>query len=111
VLKLLRHYEDSTPGSVIEEKTTSLVWHYRRADPEFGRWKANELATELEALTANEPVVVRHGKKIIEITAAAVNKGAAVRRLLADEPPHASCSSPATTRPTRACSASTCRIC
>jgi trehalose 6-phosphate synthase/phosphatase len=75
-------FEASTPGSFIEDKRTSLVWHYRRADPEFGSWKANQLAAELAAVAANEPVTVRHGKKIVEATAAEVNKGAAVDRLI-----------------------------
>ncbi|HXE53201.1 MAG TPA: bifunctional alpha,alpha-trehalose-phosphate synthase (UDP-forming)/trehalose-phosphatase, partial [Tepidisphaeraceae bacterium] len=52
ILKLLRLYESSTPGSFIEEKRTSLVWHYRNTDPVFGAWKARELLAELAALTA-----------------------------------------------------------
>ncbi len=75
-------FEASTPGSFIEEKRAGLVWHYRKADPEFGTWKANQLAAELAAVSSNEPVTVRHGKKIIEATAAEVNKGAAVDRLI-----------------------------
>lgn len=81
---LLRLYEQSTPGSSIEEKRTSLVWHYRKTDPEFGTWKANQLAHELGTMLANEPVKIRHGHKIVEVTAAEVSKGAAVRRLLHD---------------------------
>ncbi|HWE93493.1 MAG TPA: bifunctional alpha,alpha-trehalose-phosphate synthase (UDP-forming)/trehalose-phosphatase [Tepidisphaeraceae bacterium] len=85
VLKALRAYEDSTPGTFVENKRTSLVWHYRRADPEFGKWKADTLVSELMALLANEPLVIRHGKKIVEVTAADVNKGAAVRRIIGGE--------------------------
>ena len=86
ILKVLRLYQTSTPGSHIEDKRTSVVWHYRRADPEFGSWKAKELVDELGAITANEPVVVRHGNKIVEVTASQVNKGAAVLRLLQQAP-------------------------
>jgi trehalose 6-phosphate synthase/phosphatase len=82
LLPILRLYEEETPGSFVEEKRTSLVWHYRKADPQFGAWKARELAEELVALTANEPIQVRRGKKIVEVGAAEVNKGAAVARLL-----------------------------
>lgn len=82
ILKVMRQYEQSTPGSFVEEKRSSLVWHYRRSDPEFGAWKANALADELAAMTANLPVQVRHGRKIVEITSIHVNKGAAVARLL-----------------------------
>ncbi len=81
-LKILRIYEDSTPGSLVEEKKTSLVWHYRNTDPEFGAWKAHQLAVELGALMANQPVEIRHGRKIIEASAATISKGAAVKRLL-----------------------------
>ncbi len=80
--RILRQYEESTPGSFVEEKRTSLVWHYRKADPEFGRWKANQLVDELASMMSNEPILVRHGRKIVEVTATEVGKGAAVMRLL-----------------------------
>ena len=82
IRELVRLYEQSTPGSWLEEKRTSLVWHYRKTDPEFGTWKANQLAHELSTMMANEPVKIRHGRKIVEVTAAEVSKGAAVRRLM-----------------------------
>jgi trehalose 6-phosphate synthase/phosphatase len=82
LLPILHLYEEATPGSFVEEKRASLVWHYRKADPQFGAWKARELAEELVALTANEPIQVRRGRKIVEVSAAEVNKGAAVTRLL-----------------------------
>jgi len=75
---ILAHYTDMTPGSSIEEKTASLVWHYRRSDPDFGLWKANQLVGELSDLLSNIPVVVRHGKKIVEVTSSHINKGAAL---------------------------------
>ena len=79
---VLRLYEQSTPGSWVEEKRTSLVWHFRNTDPEFGRWKAHQLTHELGTMMANEPVKIRQGRKIVEITSAEVSKGGAIRRLL-----------------------------
>jgi len=84
LLAILRLYEQATPGSTIEEKYSSIVWHYRRAEKEFGAWKANQLTEELTALTANNPIKVRHGRKMVEVTAAENNKGAAVARVLAE---------------------------
>jgi trehalose 6-phosphate synthase/phosphatase len=84
VLRVLQLYEASTPGSRVEDKRTSLVWHYRQADPEFGQHKAMELTEELSTIAANEPVQIRHGRKIVEVTPSHVNKGAAVMRLLGD---------------------------
>jgi trehalose 6-phosphate synthase/phosphatase len=85
VLGVLRLYEQSTPGSSVEEKRTSLVWHHRKTDPEFGTWKANQLMHELGTMLANEPVKIRHGRKIVEVTADQVSKGGAVRRLLSEK--------------------------
>ncbi len=82
---ILRLYEQATPGSYIEEKRTSLVWHYRQADEEFGASKARQLGEELAVLTADTPVRVRHGKKIVEVVSSRVNKGAAVSRRLQEE--------------------------
>jgi trehalose 6-phosphate synthase/phosphatase len=83
ILRLLRLFEASTPGTVVEEKRTGFVWHHRRADPEFGEWKAKALVAELSAVAGNDPVTVRRGRKIVEVTSAHVNKGVAVERALA----------------------------
>jgi trehalose 6-phosphate synthase/phosphatase len=79
---LLKLYEQSTPGSWVEEKRTSLVWHHRKTDPEFGTWKAHQLTHELGTMMANEPVKIRQGRKIVEVTSSEVSKGVAIRRLL-----------------------------
>ena len=85
VLPILRLFADATPGSFVEQKQTSLVWHYRRTEPEFGTWKANQLVEELGAVTANEPVLVRHSKKIVEVVSTQVSKGLAVAKILEKE--------------------------
>jgi trehalose 6-phosphate synthase/phosphatase len=38
VRPFLEHFVDRTPGSFIETKEYSLVWHYGLSDPEFGEW-------------------------------------------------------------------------
>ena len=83
VCRILRIYQHSTPGTHIEFKRTGLVWHYRQADLEFGKWKAKQLVDELSIVAANNPIQVRHGRKIVEVASAHVNKGAAVLRMLA----------------------------
>lgn len=79
--QILPHLEQTahlTPGSQVEEKLSAVVWHYRAADPEFGLWTAHTLLSELTEMTANLPVEVHHGKKIIEVASQQVNKGVAV---------------------------------
>lgn len=76
-----------TPGSEIEVKRSSVVWHYRRADPEFGLWRAKGLLSELTDTTANLPVSVHHGQKIVEVASQLVNKGVAADLLLREWQP------------------------
>ena len=82
VMPHLEQAADQTPGANIEEKQSALVWHYRRADPEFGAWQARGLLEELTDVTASLPVSVHHGKKIVEVASQLVNKGQAVKALV-----------------------------
>lgn len=82
VLPHLEQATQLTPGTHVETKPSALVWHYRSADPEFGLWQAHRLLSELTETTANLPVAVHHGKKIVEVASQQVSKGAAVEALL-----------------------------
>ncbi|HCJ67228.1 MAG TPA: bifunctional alpha,alpha-trehalose-phosphate synthase (UDP-forming)/trehalose-phosphatase [Elusimicrobia bacterium] len=77
ILPLLKRYVDRLPGSFVEEKDYSLVWHYRRADPELSSIRAKELMDDLVNFTANIDVQVLQGSKVVEIRCAGVNKGTA----------------------------------
>jgi trehalose 6-phosphate synthase/phosphatase len=68
---------DRTPGSLIEEKSFSLVWHYRKADPGQGIERARELKENLLGLTANLNLIVTEGAKVIEVKHGNINKGRA----------------------------------
>lgn len=75
ILPLLELYADRTPGAFVEEKTYSLAWHYRNADPLLGSLRANELKDDLVYLTSNLGLSVVEGKKVIEVKNALINKG------------------------------------
>ena len=75
-------YSRSTPGSSVELKSSSLVWHYRKSDPEFGKWKSDELLSELTEVISNLPVEIHRGKKIIEVRSQHVNKGIAMAKFI-----------------------------
>ena len=74
---VLELYADRTPGSFVEEKDFSLVWHYRRTDPELAYIRIQELRGALLNLTANLNVGVFEGSKILEIRDLGLNKGRA----------------------------------
>jgi trehalose 6-phosphate synthase/phosphatase len=75
LIDIFEYYTGMTPGSFVEEKTSSVVWHYRNSDPEFGNWKANQLVAELYEMLSNLPVEIHHGKKIVEVSSNQINKG------------------------------------
>ena len=74
---VLEFYVDRTPGSFIEEKEFSLVWHYRKVNTELAFTRARELKDALLHLTANLGLNVLEGNKVIEIKNIGVNKGRA----------------------------------
>jgi trehalose 6-phosphate synthase/phosphatase len=86
VLPVLEHFVDRTPGSFVEEKDYALVWHYRRADPVFGEWLANELCANLEELLAETELRAMRGQKSVEVRVVWANKGEMVSRLEAAIP-------------------------
>ena len=86
ILSIFQQYEGVTPGSLTEEKSASVVWHYRRCDPELGKIKANQLLEELYAIPSNLPLEVHQGHKIIEVSSIYVNKGAGVRFFVDKKP-------------------------
>ena len=79
---VLEHFVDRTPGSFIEEKEFSLVWHYRMADPEFGDWLANDLVANLDHMLAESPVKTVKGQKTVEVKSLWANKGQVYSRLM-----------------------------
>lgn len=82
VYPILEHFVDRTPGSFIEEKEFSLVWHYRMADPEFGDWLANDLVANLEHMLADSPVKPVKGQRTVEVKLVWANKRQVCSRFL-----------------------------
>ncbi len=75
VRDILLQFARRTPGAFVEEKTSSLGWHYRMADPELGRIQSQELLLVLHAAFANAPVEVVSGDKVLEVRPLGINKG------------------------------------
>jgi trehalose 6-phosphate synthase/phosphatase len=84
VRPVLEHFTDRTPGSFIEEKEYSLVWHYRMADPEFGEWLANELAGTLDEMLAESELHAVRGRKSVEVKLVGAGKAELASYLLAE---------------------------
>ncbi|MEL6558208.1 MAG: bifunctional alpha,alpha-trehalose-phosphate synthase (UDP-forming)/trehalose-phosphatase [Bacteroidota bacterium] len=83
IQQILDQYVDRTPGSFIEHKDYSLVWHYRKVETGLGEVRTRELASHLKYVTSNKDLQVLEGDKVVEIKNSNVNKGKAAAKLLA----------------------------
>ncbi|KAJ7193542.1 trehalose 6-phosphate phosphatase [Mycena pura] len=83
VEEVFRYYTERTTGSHIEVKKSSITWHYRASDPEWGQFQCRQCQDLLENNLAHKrPIEVLVGKKNLEVRPLAVNKGEIVKRLL-----------------------------
>ncbi len=79
VREVLEDYAARAPGVIIEEKKSTLAWHYRLVEPGFGSWLARELAQHLVESFAQHPLEVHHGKRVVEVRPYGVDKGRGIR--------------------------------
>ncbi|KAG6327748.1 hypothetical protein ID866_11341 [Astraeus odoratus] len=83
VAEVFRYYTERTTGSHIEVKKSSITWHYRSSDPEWGLFQCRQCQDLLENnLVPKRPIEVLVGKKNLEVRPIAVNKGEIVKRIL-----------------------------
>lgn len=62
-------------GSLVEEKKNTLTWHYRNTHPDLGFIRSRELLNTLSQLTANTPLQVIDGNKVLEVRLQGIDKG------------------------------------
>jgi len=82
IYPILETYVDRTPGSFIEEKSYSLVWHYRKAQKGLGELRANELMNNLKYMASDKGLQLLSGDKVLEVKNVEINKGKAALTLI-----------------------------
>jgi trehalose 6-phosphate synthase/phosphatase len=80
----LQSYVDRTPGSSLEEKDRSLVWHYRSCNVELAERRVAEMRNDLAETALDMGLQMADGNKIVEFKSADINKGSAAYRWLGD---------------------------
>jgi len=80
--QVLEGYVGRTPGSFIEEKEFSLVWHYRKVELGLGDLRSRELTSHLKYMARDRHLQVLEGDKVVEIKNFEINKGIATTRWL-----------------------------
>ena len=83
VMNVFQYATERATGSFIERKKIALTWHYRRADPDLGKFYAAKCKKELEKEIADKwDVEVMTGKANLEVRPRFVNKGEIAKRLV-----------------------------
>lgn len=77
---ILDTYVNRTPGSFIEEKDHSLVWHFRKVETGLGELRSRELTSHLKYLSTGKNLQVLEGDMVVEVKNADVNKGRAAQK-------------------------------
>jgi len=77
---ILDAYVNRTPGSFIEEKDHSLVWHFRKVETGLGELRSRELTSHLKYLSTGKNLQVLEGDMVVEVKNAEVNKGRAAQK-------------------------------
>lgn len=81
--RIMEKYEERTPGAEIEEKHSSLVWHFRKVTPELAYVRSIGLSHDLRDALAGSSASVYNGNKIVEVKPRHINKGSIVENLAA----------------------------
>jgi len=84
-MRLMRAFEEVTPGARIERKSLALVWHWRGVSAAIGVRRSEELALQLRSkLPATAEILT--GDHIIEVRPRGVDKGAILSRIRGSAP-------------------------
>lgn len=85
IMEIVQNFVDKTPRSRVEEKNTTLVWHYRNVDTWLASLREQQLFEALMIPCARLGLQIMRGNKIIEIKSPIHTKGSEARRLLATQ--------------------------
>jgi len=78
IRKVMDYYVLRTPGAFVEEKNSSLVWHYRRAESGLGDLRMREMICHLKYMARGNNLQVLEGNMLLEIKRPEANKSKAV---------------------------------
>jgi trehalose 6-phosphate synthase/phosphatase len=81
VQNIMERFSENCASAFVEEKSSSLSWHYRNADAESGFAQSRELINLLSDYLISTNVNILDGNKVVEVKPVQANKGEALRHL------------------------------
>lgn len=77
IINILGKYASKVPGSFVEQKSTSLVWHYRAAKLGQVQESLPQLKQSLRPIADEFGLKIEDGSMILEVIPKGINKGTA----------------------------------
>jgi trehalose 6-phosphate synthase/phosphatase len=87
VREVLLFYRKKHTGSMIEEKESTIAWHYRNCNVVPTVSDIESMKVSLHIVTNGSPVEFLHGNNVLEIKKKFINKGSAAVDFLKDKSP------------------------
>lgn len=85
IRNILEWYANRMPGSLVEEKEYSLVFHYRQCEPDMVTKKLGDIREAILSMTSTMNLGIQEGNKVLEIKDNRINKGFGVQPFLQNE--------------------------
>ncbi len=85
--RVMEDYVVRTSGARIEEKSSSIAWHFSEVPADIGEWQAREIAALLESLLAQSPAEVVLGARTVEVRQHGLDKGHAYDAVVKEHGP------------------------
>ncbi|WP_080056031.1 bifunctional alpha,alpha-trehalose-phosphate synthase (UDP-forming)/trehalose-phosphatase [Spirosoma aerolatum] len=86
VRAMMAPYVERAPGSFIEEKETSIAWHYRKSELDDIENQAVDLVTQLRSASYSIPLTIIQGSKVVEVKTAQHSKGTVANAIFEQKP-------------------------
>jgi len=81
VKKIMDQFSENCANTFVEEKSASLCWHYRMADPEASIAQSRELMNLLSDYLISSNANILDGHKVVEVKPVQAGKGNALNKL------------------------------
>jgi trehalose 6-phosphate synthase/phosphatase len=81
VKRIMQKFSENCANTFVEEKSASLSWHYRQADPETSLAQSRELINLLSDFLVSSNANILDGHKVIEVKPVQAGKGYALKNL------------------------------
>ncbi len=86
ILPILNEYVNRCNGTFVEEKSGSVVWHFRNAELDYAQLRLHELRDDLvEIIKHKTDFDIIEGNKVLEVKCGKFNKGETAKQLTENE--------------------------